>query len=87
MCKASKRLPFPYFDASRLSSVNVPLSSEEALDLTLDLMPNLPEPKPRLVAVIAETTSVQPWIDEYFKGVRTPARRLQCEGCRPETMF
>jgi len=38
------------------------------MDLSQELYPKLPNPKPALIGVVAETTSVDPFIKDYFKG-------------------
>jgi hypothetical protein len=44
------------------------LCREEALDLSTVLYPDLPDPKPRLISVVAERTSLTGYL-ECFKGV------------------
>jgi len=44
-----------------------PLCREGALDLSQELYPKLPDPKPALIGIVAETTSLDPFITDYFK--------------------
>ena len=43
-----------------------PLCREGALDLSQELYPKLPDPKPALIGIVAETTSLDPFINNYF---------------------